>query len=84
MPSPYARLSESDLLELQASATAMLKKVMSGVVFETTTVNGKSFTRRLPSIDQLEDQLGKIQDALQDINPDDYGRRITRTVPRFV
>lgn len=80
----YYGFTEAELLDMRERLLGYYRKVIAGEAFNGVSVGGKSFNRFVASIADLKRELEAINEALADINPDTYGRRITRTTARFV
>lgn len=76
MASPYTGLKEHELLEIKSN----LLKILSGKRFQATSVSGFSGSRRIESLSEVRAELVLVNQALAEINPDEYGGgRVSRT-----
>jgi hypothetical protein len=85
MANPYSLYSQAELVEMLSALKAELIAVANGKRFVSGTVGGKTFTRQVRKAEEIEEQLGKISAALNQLDPDTYPLEgvTSRTVAAF-
>jgi hypothetical protein len=74
----YRTLDEPTLLRMQADVLNSLAAAREGRRISSLSGGGKSFGKELMTVDHLRRELVEIRDALQTVNPTQYGRRVRR------
>lgn len=79
----YVGLTEADLLQRKADTLKQIDLRKQGKPFSGVSAAGKSFNRSLVTLEDLYTEMEEILFALQKIDPDTYGKRVTTTYTDF-
>ena len=79
----YFGLTESVLLTMRTDVLAELTKLRTGKQHTSLGAGGKNMSKSRMTLAQLYAELSEITAALQNLDPDTYGKRVTKTYAMF-